>query len=79
MIWISKYWHRNYILTLQSLILLPLLCRQIAQLKRCEPISEQQGKDLCLKAREILIEEGNVQYVDSPETVSISKQIKVDL
>jgi hypothetical protein len=43
--------------------------RQIAQLRRCEPISEQQVKELCLKAREILIEEGNVQYVDSPVTV----------
>lgn len=45
--------------------------RQIEQLRRCEPISEQQVKDLCMKAREILIEEGNVQYVDSPVTVSI--------
>lgn len=45
--------------------------RQIEQLRRCEPISEQQVKDLCLKAREILIEEGNVQYVDSPVTVSL--------
>lgn len=45
------------------------LDQQIAQLKRCEPISEQQVKDLCLKAREILIEEGNVQYVDSPVTI----------
>lgn len=45
--------------------------RQIEQLRRCEPISEQQVKDLCMKAREILIEEGNVQYVDSPVTVSV--------
>ena len=29
-------------------------------------------KRLCLKAREILIEEANVQVVDSPVTVSIS-------
>lgn len=43
--------------------------RQIEQLKRCEPLSENQVKELCLKAREILIEEGNVQYVDSPVTV----------
>jgi hypothetical protein len=50
---------------------LELRCnRQIEQLRRCEPISEQQVKDLCMKAREILIEEGNVQYVDSPVTVS---------
>jgi hypothetical protein len=44
--------------------------RQIAQLRRCEPISEVEVKDLCSKAREILIEESNVQYVDSPVTVS---------
>ncbi|KAG8725449.1 phosphoprotein phosphatase PP4 catalytic subunit [Ceratobasidium sp. 395] len=42
---------------------------QIEQLKRCEPISENQVKELCLKAREILIEEGNVQYVDAPVTI----------
>ena len=34
------------------------------------PISESQVKELCLKAREILVEEGNVQYVDAPVTVS---------
>lgn len=44
--------------------------RQIEQLRRCEHISEQQVKELCLKAREILIEEANVQWVDSPVTVS---------
>ncbi|KAG9218486.1 hypothetical protein CCMSSC00406_0008839 [Pleurotus cornucopiae] len=43
--------------------------RQIEQLSRCEPISEEQVKRLCLKAREILIEEGNVQAVDSPVTI----------
>ena len=42
---------------------------QIAQLQRCEPITEDEVKQLCLKAREILIEEGNVQVVDSPVTV----------
>ncbi|KIM38609.1 hypothetical protein M413DRAFT_419964 [Hebeloma cylindrosporum] len=45
------------------------LDRQIEQLMRCEPISEEQVKRLCLKAREILIEEGNVQVVDSPVTI----------
>ncbi|KAF5322774.1 hypothetical protein D9619_000060 [Psilocybe cf. subviscida] len=44
-------------------------CRQIEQLTRCEPISEEQVKRLCVKAREILIEEGNVQLVDAPVTV----------
>lgn len=42
---------------------------QIEQLTRCEPISEEQVKKLCFKAREILIEEANVQPVDSPVTV----------
>ena len=44
--------------------------RQIEQLRRCEVIPEPAVKDLCLKAKEILMEEGNVQYVDSPVTVS---------
>ncbi|KZS87538.1 serine/threonine specific protein phosphatase [Sistotremastrum niveocremeum HHB9708] len=45
------------------------LDRQIEQLLQCEPISEAQVKQLCSKAREILIEEANVQYVDSPVTI----------
>ena len=45
--------------------------RQIEQLRRCEHISEAQVKELCLKAREILIEEANVQWVDSPVTVRL--------
>lgn len=36
---------------------------------RCECISEQEVKSLCAKAREILLQEGNVQVVDSPVTV----------
>lgn len=47
------------------------LDRQIEQLKRCEIIKENEVKVLCAKAREILIEESNVQRVDSPVTVSI--------
>lgn len=47
------------------------LDRQIEQLKRCEIIQENEVKALCAKAREILIEESNVQRVDSPVTVSI--------
>lgn len=46
--------------------------RQIDQLTRCEPISEEQVKRLCFKAREILIEEANVQVVDSPVTVGVA-------
>lgn len=46
-----------------------LSCRQIETLMRCECISEQEVKSLCAKAREILLQEGNVQVVDSPVTV----------
>ena len=46
------------------------LDRQIEQLRRCETISEKEVKDLCDKAREILLEESNVQRVDAPVTVS---------
>lgn len=46
-------------------------CRQIEQLRRCEIIKESEVKALCAKAREILIEESNVQKVDSPVTVSM--------
>ncbi len=48
------------------------LDRQIEQLKRCEIIKESEVKALCTKAREILVEESNVQRVDSPVTVSFS-------
>lgn len=48
------------------------LDRQIEQLKKCEIIKEAEVKALCAKAREILIEESNVQRVDSPVTVSLS-------
>lgn len=47
-----------------------LHCRQIEQLRRCEIIKESEVKALCAKAREILVEESNVQRVDSPVTVS---------
>ena len=46
------------------------LDRQIEQLRRCEIIKEFEVKALCSKAREILVEESNVQRVDSPVTVS---------
>ncbi|KAF3845818.1 hypothetical protein F7725_002896, partial [Dissostichus mawsoni] len=42
------------------------LDRQIEQLRRCELIKENEVKALCAKAREILVEESNVQRVDSP-------------
>lgn len=45
------------------------LDRQIEQLRRCTPLRESEVKALCLKAREILVDESNIQRVDSPVTV----------
>jgi serine/threonine-protein phosphatase 4 catalytic subunit len=45
------------------------LDRQIDQLRKCQLIKESEVKNLCAKAREILIEESNVQRVDSPVTI----------
>ena len=48
------------------------LDRQIERLSRCEIITEIEVKNLCDKAREILLEESNVQEVDAPVTVNFS-------
>ncbi|XP_065195120.1 serine/threonine-protein phosphatase 4 catalytic subunit [Sycon ciliatum] len=45
------------------------LDRQIECLRKCEIITESEVKSLCYKAREILIEESNVQCIDTPVTV----------
>ncbi|KAI3414248.1 hypothetical protein GPALN_011706 [Globodera pallida] len=45
------------------------LDRQIETLMRCECLTEQEVKVLCAKAREILLQEGNVQRIDAPVTV----------
>jgi len=42
---------------------------QIERLRRCEVLSEAEVKSLCAKAREILIDESNVQRVDAPVTI----------
>merc|ERR1711976_90681 len=42
------------------------LDKQIAKLRNCEIISEEEVKQLCQKAKEILIEESNIQRVDAP-------------
>lgn len=42
---------------------------QIAQLLQCKPLSEDQVKALCAKAKEILMQEANVQPVRCPVTV----------
>ncbi|KAK5165276.1 phosphoprotein phosphatase PP4 catalytic subunit [Saxophila tyrrhenica] len=45
------------------------LDKAIAQLRACRPIPESQVRELCYKARELLIEEGNVVCVDAPVTI----------
>lgn len=45
------------------------LDEQIERLKKCEYLKESEVKALCDKAREILIDESNVQKVDAPVTV----------
>ncbi|KAJ3341348.1 Serine/threonine-protein phosphatase 4 catalytic subunit [Gonapodya sp. JEL0774] len=45
------------------------LDRLISQLSSCQLIKESEVRSLCEKAREILIEEGNVQRVDAPVTI----------
>ncbi|KAF7563280.1 hypothetical protein G7046_g847 [Stylonectria norvegica] len=45
------------------------LDRAIAQLRACRPIPEAQVRELCHKARELLIEEGNVVTVNAPVTI----------
>lgn len=45
------------------------LDRQIEALKRCEYLKESEVKALCAKARELLVDESNVQRVDAPVTI----------
>ncbi|KAI0459290.1 hypothetical protein F5B21DRAFT_456206 [Xylaria acuta] len=45
------------------------LDKAIAQLRACRPIPEAQVREVCHKARELLIEEGNVVTVTAPVTV----------
>ncbi|KAM7279332.1 hypothetical protein ACFE04_006466 [Oxalis oulophora] len=46
------------------------LDRQIEQLKNCVLLTELEVKALCLKAIELLVEEGNTLRVDAPVTVT---------
>lgn len=48
------------------------LDEQIERLKKCEYLKESEVKGICDKAREILIDESNVQRVDAPVTVCAS-------
>ena len=43
--------------------------RAIAELRACRTIPEHEVRELCFKARELLIEEGNVVQVDAPVTI----------
>ena len=43
--------------------------RQISRLMQCKPLSEQEVRVLCEKAKEILMEESNVQPFKSPVTI----------
>ncbi|MCJ1341657.1 hypothetical protein MMC09_006953 [Bachmanniomyces sp. S44760] len=43
--------------------------RAISELRACRTIPESQVRELCYKARELLIEEGNVVQVDAPVTI----------
>ena len=54
---------------LLSMVSISDLDEQIERLKRCEYLKESEVKALCDKAREILIDESNVQPVDAPVTV----------
>ncbi|KFY71742.1 hypothetical protein V501_05729 [Pseudogymnoascus sp. VKM F-4519 (FW-2642)] len=45
------------------------LDKAIAQLRECRPIPESQVRELCYKARELLVEEGNVVTVTAPVTI----------
>jgi len=45
------------------------LDRMIETLRRCEVLKESEVKLLCSKAMEILVEESNVQRIDSPVTI----------
>uniref|UniRef100_A0A7S2Y1A2 Serine/threonine-protein phosphatase n=1 Tax=Fibrocapsa japonica TaxID=94617 RepID=A0A7S2Y1A2_9STRA len=42
---------------------------QIERLRKCEYLKESEVKELCQKAREILVDESNVQKVDAPVTI----------
>ncbi|RKU46763.1 hypothetical protein DL546_005226 [Coniochaeta pulveracea] len=45
------------------------LDKWVAQLRACRPIPEADVRELCHKARELLIEEGNVVTVNAPVTI----------
>lgn len=54
---------------LTSTISVPDLDRYISTLSDCKPLSEQEVRHLCEKAREVFYNESNVQPVRCPVTV----------
>ena len=48
------------------------LDRQIGMLMRCQYLKETEVRQLCERAREILVDEANVQQVSSPVTVCMA-------
>lgn len=54
-----------------------LYFRAISQLRACRPIPEAEVRELCHKARELLIEEGNVVTVTAPVTVRLHEFAQV--
>ncbi len=73
----EEYWNRNAARR-QQRVKMNDLDRQIEQLCRCETLKESEVKALCQKAREILIEESNVQKVNSPVTVRVIRLIVIN-
>jgi len=51
----------------------------IETLLKCEYIKEEEVKNLCDKAKEILINMTNIVYLSSPITVSININVNQDL
>ena len=50
------------------------LDEQIERLKQCQVLSENEVKELCEKAKEILANESDVLEVEAPVTVCINKK-----
>jgi len=46
-------------------------CRIIETLRKGELITEEEVRQLCYIGRELLAEEGNIQRVDAPVTVTV--------
>lgn len=52
--------------------------RIVEQLRKGELISEDEVHELCFLARDILLDEGNVQKVSAPVTVRRERDVRTD-